>query len=498
MEILADPITVNCRKVLAGLKLIGADYTLTKVDYFKGEQASPEYMAINPNAALPALRDGDMVLWESNAILQYAADKVGNASAYPTDLKTRADVNRWLLWECGAWFSSCYVFLVENCVKPLLGDQTDQSVLDGEAANWHKLAGIPRCAPGRERLRVWRSPDHRRRGRGGANAPPCLAEAAAREPRQHRAVDVGADRDDALVESDPCGRGIHGVRGGLNAAVRNSHRGRSSTMGSVRAALNYSVDNGRPIDYYFYDPGPDLKLNPPGTDTREMEIRDGWPMADSFSVDREGFEIGRFGGSFTDFDDDAAIEAGFYPQVIDFVKRQTAVKRVEVFDHTIRRRLPDDLGQQTEVKRPAVQLVHCDYTPKSGPRRVRDILPDEAEDLLKGRVVFYNVWKPLFETVEELPLACCDARSQVDEDMLIMELKYRERTGEIFVMRHSENHKWWYFPRMTPDQALLLKTYDSETDGRARFMSHTAFEDPNTPSNALNRQSIEVRSMAFF
>ena len=63
-------------------------------------------------------------------------------------------------------------------------------------------------------------------------------------------------------------------------------------MGSVRAALNYSVDNGRPIDYYFYDPGPDLELNPPGTDTREMEIRDGWPMADSFSVDGEGFEIG--------------------------------------------------------------------------------------------------------------------------------------------------------------------------------------------------------------
>lgn len=142
MEIYADPITVNCRKVLAGLKLAGADYTLTKVDYFQGEQKNPEFLAINPNAALPAMRDGDLVLWESNAILQYAADKVGNASAYPTDLKTRADVNRWLLWECGAWFGSCYIYLVENCVKPLLGDTTDQSVLDGEAPNFHKLAGI--------------------------------------------------------------------------------------------------------------------------------------------------------------------------------------------------------------------------------------------------------------------------------------------------------------------------------------------------------------------
>ena len=142
MEIIADPITVNCRKVLAGLKLIGADYTLTKVDYFKGEQKSPEIVAINPNAAIPVLRDGDLVLWESNAILQYAADQAGNASAYPTDLKTRADVNRWLLWECGTWFPTCYVHLVENCVKPLLGAETDQSVLDNEAPNFHKLAGI--------------------------------------------------------------------------------------------------------------------------------------------------------------------------------------------------------------------------------------------------------------------------------------------------------------------------------------------------------------------
>ncbi|MDF1736592.1 MAG: glutathione S-transferase family protein [Minwuia sp.] len=142
MEILADPITVNCRKVLAGLKLTGTDYSLTKIDYFQGEQKSPEYMAINPNAAIPAMRDGDLILWESNAILQYAADKAGNAQAYPTDLKTRADVNRWLLWECGAWFPSCYVYLVENCVKPLLGTETDPAALEAESENFHKLAGI--------------------------------------------------------------------------------------------------------------------------------------------------------------------------------------------------------------------------------------------------------------------------------------------------------------------------------------------------------------------
>lgn len=142
LEIFADPITVNCRKVLAGLKFLQIDYKLTKIDYFTGEHKSASYIAINPNESLPALKDGDLVLWESNAILQYAADKHGRADAYPTDLAKRADVNRWLFWESSQWFPSCYVYLVENCVKPLLGETVDQSVLDGQADNFHKLAGI--------------------------------------------------------------------------------------------------------------------------------------------------------------------------------------------------------------------------------------------------------------------------------------------------------------------------------------------------------------------
>jgi glutathione S-transferase len=142
IEIFADPITVNCRKVLAGLKLMDVDYKLNFVDYFKGEQKSDTYMQINPNAALPSMRDGDFVLWESNSILQYAADKNGKSKFYPTDLKQRADVNRWLNWEGSHWFPSCYVFLVENCVKPLLGGAADATILAGQVDNWHKLAGI--------------------------------------------------------------------------------------------------------------------------------------------------------------------------------------------------------------------------------------------------------------------------------------------------------------------------------------------------------------------
>lgn len=142
MKIYADPITINCRKVLAGLKLMDIDYELVHVDYFTAQQKSDWYKAVNPNESVPAMVDGDFTLWESNAMLAYAADKHGKSAFYPTDLKTRADIHRWMQWEGSAWFPSAYVYLVENCVKPLLQSSPDQKVLADQEANFHKLANI--------------------------------------------------------------------------------------------------------------------------------------------------------------------------------------------------------------------------------------------------------------------------------------------------------------------------------------------------------------------
>lgn len=142
MEIFADPITVNCRKVFAGLRMMGVNYQHHHVDYFTGQQKSPEFTAINPNQALPALRDGDFVLWESNAMLQYIADKHDKTEFYPRDTVARSDLNRWLFWEAAHWFPSTYVYLVENCVKPVLGGEADPTVLAGERERFDRLAGI--------------------------------------------------------------------------------------------------------------------------------------------------------------------------------------------------------------------------------------------------------------------------------------------------------------------------------------------------------------------
>ena len=153
MKLYYDPITVNCRKVVAGLDLIGAGYEDELLSYFGGDHKKPEFRAVNPNAELPALVDGDLVLWESNAILVYGAEKAGNRTAYPADAKTRADITRWLLWESSKWFAGCYVYLVQNVVNPILDSTPDQAVLDAHEPAFHGMASILEAAlEGREWL----------------------------------------------------------------------------------------------------------------------------------------------------------------------------------------------------------------------------------------------------------------------------------------------------------------------------------------------------------
>lgn len=143
LDVYLDPCTVNSRKVLAGLALLGTPYDFHPINYFTGEHKSPECTKINPCQTVPCAVDGDLVLTESNAILQYAADILPQgSSAYPVDKKKRADVNRWLLWEASVWFQSCYIYLVEYVVKPLLSQEPDEGIIAGQRDRWNQLAGI--------------------------------------------------------------------------------------------------------------------------------------------------------------------------------------------------------------------------------------------------------------------------------------------------------------------------------------------------------------------
>jgi hypothetical protein len=179
------------------------------------------------------------------------------------------------------------------------------------------------------------------------------------------------------------------------------------------------------------------------------------------------------------------------------VRAATGASRVLAFDHNVR--IDGGPGGNREGVSEPVRTVHNDYTAKSGPQRVRDLFDaGEAEALLKNRVAVINVWKPIQGPVQTAPLALADAQSIAPGDLTELELVYPDRTGEIYNATFNPDHRWYYFPDMQKDEAILIKGYDSVDDGRARFTLHTAFDDPTSPPDAAPRQSIEVRTLVFF
>lgn len=230
-------------------------------------------------------------------------------------------------------------------------------------------------------------------------------------------------------------------------------------------------------------------------DPRPVPVINARPVADRLSLDRQGIELWAHGTRVSDFYNDGEVEAVYYPEVEQLLKSVTGARRVVVFDHTRR----SDGGAAKDSDREAVRYVHNDYTDTSGRERVRTLLGREGLDHLKtGRIAQVNVWRPIRGPVVRAPLGVIDAASVASEDLIATDQIYPDRVGEIFHVAWSVGHRWLYVPRMTRDEVLLIKGWDSATDGRARFTPHAAFDDPETPADAPARESIEVRTLLVF
>ncbi|MCA8863957.1 MULTISPECIES: CmcJ/NvfI family oxidoreductase [unclassified Halomonas] len=226
---------------------------------------------------------------------------------------------------------------------------------------------------------------------------------------------------------------------------------------------------------------------------RDVTIYNGRPLVDSLSLDKQGFELHRRDTVVDDLYDDTSVESVYYAEVEALIKELTGASRVVIFDHT---RRTD--AEQRGVRGPASR-VHNDYTERSGLERVRDVLGSEQADALAAMpVAQINLWRPISGPVKRSPLALLDASTLDPDDLLATDLIYPDRTGEIYHLAYNPRQRWYYFPDMRRDEALLIKGYDSRHDGRARFTPHTAFQDPHTPPGAPPRESIEVRTLAFF
>ncbi len=227
-----------------------------------------------------------------------------------------------------------------------------------------------------------------------------------------------------------------------------------------------------------------------------VTIRDARTGAADAALDGEGFALIHHRSAVRDFWDESEIRTRFYPEVEAAIIAATGADRVVIFDHTLRRRVEGAEDRGAEGPRQPVPRVHVDHTERSGPQRVRDLLPDEAETLLRGRVQIINLWRPIVGPLRDYPLAVADARSVAFEDLVPSDLVYPHRVGETYSVRYNPAHRWFYVPDMVTEEALLLKCFDSATDGRARFAPHTAFRDP-TAGDVRPRESIEVRTLVF-
>ncbi|NKB49089.1 MAG: methyltransferase [Alphaproteobacteria bacterium] len=266
------------------------------------------------------------------------------------------------------------------------------------------------------------------------------------------------------------------------------------TTQSVTAELTFFVDNGEPPVNHVTEKGLER-----GGEYRKhaLNLRDGRAVRDSLSLNREGFELWQHDTMMTDFFDPEEVERVYDREIVALVKQATGAKRVFVFDHTIRVENEDRRGEK-QVREP-VLFVHNDYTHQSGPQRVRDLLPaDEAEDLLTRRFNIINIWRSIAGPVQTTPLAVCDAQTIGADQLITAERRTKDRVGHTQAMTFSDDNRWYYFSDMRRDEAMLLKTYESDEQNHGGPSGHSAFTNPTAPADAAPRESIETRVFAFF
>ncbi len=274
---------------------------------------------------------------------------------------------------------------------------------------------------------------------------------------------------------------------------------------AIEVPIFYLVDTGKTPVFRQTDTPADQGTIEGTREPHAMTIRNARLLPNDFSLDVEGFAFTEHVTRVTDFFDDAQLASVYEPELETLIARLTGASEVVVYDHT--RRSSDGAQREKYNWRDAVPLPHSDYTDRSAAQRLRDVFADDADDRLARRFAIVNVWRSMTGPIEQWPLAVCDARTINDDLMLkiVRSAPHRaepsfeyNRASETRHAAYDANHRWYYFPRMTRNEALLFKNYDTLTDGTARYALHSAFEDPTSPPDPAPRESIESRAFVFF
>ena len=270
----------------------------------------------------------------------------------------------------------------------------------------------------------------------------------------------------------------------------------ADTLSDVEALVSYITPSERKPFAYEFDPPAGVPRRSASYRDYPVRIRNARGLKHPPSLDEQGFALRQHRTRVVDFYDEAEIRTVYYAELKQLVKDATGASSVVVFDHMVRGNSASSRSG-TRIHEP-VSRVHNDYTAASALRRVRDVVPaEDAERLLRHRIVEVNVWRPIRGPLQTMPLAVLDARSLGPGDLVACDLIYRDHVGEIYYVAHRPQHEWYYFPDMRREEALLLKCFDTDASV-TRFGAHAAFQHPKTSSNGPPRESIEARTFAFF
>lgn len=261
--------------------------------------------------------------------------------------------------------------------------------------------------------------------------------------------------------------------------------------GSTKSTLTFyspPADGSAPWNYVEQQPAGSPQRNF-GEFEHEVTIQDLRGREQDFDINVNGFTtVSGVQSEEKEFADDEHIKQVYYPEVEKvLLDNVPGANRVFLFDHTVRKSDPN-------AKRAPVTRAHIDQTTKSAIARMHLHMGDEAEKLLKGRYRLINVWRPLNGPVVASPLAYADSRSVPDSDIVGVEHRYPNRTGETAGVKYTEKGSWYYWSGMTNDERILLQCFDSQDHART---PHTAFVDPRTKPDWPGRESIEVRALVF-
>ena len=271
-----------------------------------------------------------------------------------------------------------------------------------------------------------------------------------------------------------------------------------AVLPQVDAVLNYlSPTNEKPCHYAGHLEQ-DERQAVATYERRRVRVHDARSVAESLSLDDEGCRLVQHESAVRDFWNDEEVRRVYYPEAEALIAAATGARWAFGFDHTVRSRIYGLPDRTPGAPRQPVLRVHADYTEFSAPQRVRDLMGQAADSLLRRRFAVISAWRPIRGPLYDAPLAICDANSTTPGDLVAVDLIYRDRIGETYAVKYNPAHRWLYVPGMQQDEVLLFKGYDSSRNGVARFVPHTAFEDPSAPADRLIQESIEFKALAFF